>query len=67
LAKIVTVAGICGTILGFAAGFRVAEQLYATDREREILHRRLKLLTRLTVGAAAVTVVATTLASRSRA
>lgn len=66
LIKIVTLAGTCGTIFGFAAGFRVAEQIYATEREKAILYKRFKLLTSLAVGVAAVTVIATTLASSSR-
>jgi ABC-type lipoprotein release transport system permease subunit len=64
--KIIALAGTCGALLGFVAGFRVAEQIYVTDREKEMFHKRFRVMTSLTVAVAAVTVIATTLASTAR-
>lgn len=42
---------LLGTCLGFAAGFKVAEEIYADDRER----KRLANTVKLTVATAGVT------------
>ena len=64
MAKVAAV-GACSAVVGFAAGFRLAEHIYATETEIQQLHRRIKLATGVVLGAAAIGILSATLA-RSR-
>jgi len=61
VAKVIALAGTCGVVLGFGAGFRSAEHIYATEREIEMMYRKIKMFTGVAIGAAAVAVIITTL------
>eukprot|EP00967_Tisochrysis_lutea_P111021 scaffold174249_cov40-Tisochrysis_lutea.AAC.1 len=64
--KVAATAGVCGALIGFAGGFRLAEGLYATDRDREMMYKKVKILTGVALGAAAVGVIISTVALAPR-